>query len=633
MMRWLFLSVALLAYNPVSAQVRIAPRGTGALQEAYHLERTGRDAEAREIYRSILAANPRHSQAYSSLKNSLIRANLLEEAARVISSYIAAVPNDLDAQIELGEIYYRLDRKTVALETWRDLEKRFTTNQNYYRILVNTLAQLSLNTEIDSVAQRARQRFDDPSFLALELANYFATRGSVNRAVDEYINHLLVHPQQMKYVTDRILLLSDKPENQPFIEEQLQARLLDNDILVRLVLADFYFKSEHYDQCLQQHELLGLVTNDDLQRWLDLADGLLTERQYSQSITAFQTILQSGLRDQMPTRVMGEALLGIGRAFEQQIVTDDSNQSLVSFFPDNSIFEDHFYGTPEIDTDHLQASYRLYDSILVELPSSTYLAQAHYRLGEIKYRITRDFDGALQSYYSALKANPNTAMTRQLELRIGDVLLAQGKFDQALDHFLGQMQSKLDNAEISPFLIRLIQTNLLSGDVESALTLCETSLQTAQPSNPYYNDLMEIQDLIVTYYQEGSAEDKVAFVRFLMAEAAVRQNKLSEGLEILLDLQNNITGLPLYHLVTLHGALLARTLQQTDLALQLAGQLIGSGLADSGLVLRGEIYEYQLNDPHRALDSYHNLLENYPRSLLLEPVRYHIRTLNAQLGS
>ncbi len=627
------LLLTLMVIATMTAQVRVTPGGSGALQEARHLERLGRNEEAREIYRSILVSNPRHSQAYNSLKNNLIRDNRLEEASLVISSYIAAAPNDLSAQIELGEIYYRLEEKKAALSTWRDLEVRFSNNQSYYRNLINTLARLSLFSEIDSVTVRARKQFNDPSFLAMELANYHFARGSISKAVDEYINHLLVHPKQQKYVTDRILLLSDKPENHSFIESKLQARLLDNDILIRTILAGFYFKIEDFEQSIVQHQQLGLVTQDDLQRWLNLANALLAEEQYAAAIAAFQSILESDLRNRMPSRVMGEALLGIGQAFEKQIVPPAENQSLIGFLPENIIFEDHFFGAPEIDINHLESSYRLYDSILVELPTSAYLARAHHRLGEIKYRITRDFDGALQSYQAALGSRPNKGLMRQLELRIGDVYLAQGKFDHALEHYLRQMQSQFQEGEISPFLIRLIQTNLLSGDVESALTLCETSIQTASPINNYYNDLMEIQDLIITCYQDNDESGQKVFLTYLDAEALIRQNKLVEGLEILLDLNDNGIENRITPLLTLRAALLARTLQNSDLALQLANKLDNTDFADRGLVLRGEIFEYMHQDSHQALGYYHRLLEEYPQSLLLEPVRLHIREINSKLGS
>ena len=55
---------------------------------------------------------------------------------------------------------------------------------------------------------------------------------------------------------------------------------------------------------------------------------------------------------------------------------------------DNNIFfEDPFQIYSSISRDHLSSSLELYDSMLVSLKKSPLLAEAYFKLGEIKYRI------------------------------------------------------------------------------------------------------------------------------------------------------------------------------------------------------------------------------------------------------
>ncbi|GIT32064.1 MAG: hypothetical protein Ct9H300mP2_1430 [Candidatus Neomarinimicrobiota bacterium] len=62
---------------------------------------------------------------------------------------------------------------------------------------------------------------------------------------------------------------------------------------------------------------------------------------------------------------------------------------------------------PNISSEHLESSLNLYDSILVSLPKSSLIAEAHFRLAEIQYRIVQDFDRALKTYKTAFqKPNP-----------------------------------------------------------------------------------------------------------------------------------------------------------------------------------------------------------------------------------
>ncbi|GIS70623.1 MAG: hypothetical protein CM1200mP10_02000 [Candidatus Neomarinimicrobiota bacterium] len=61
-----------------------------------------------------------------------------------------------------------------------------------------------------------------------------------------------------------------------------------------------------------------------------------------------------------------------------------------------------------------------------ELPASSFSPKAHFRLGEIQFKITRDFDGARASYLSALASRPDNNLRENILLRIGDTFIAEG---------------------------------------------------------------------------------------------------------------------------------------------------------------------------------------------------------------
>jgi len=54
---------------------------------------------------------------------------------------------------------------------------------------------------------------------------------------------------------------------------------------------------------------------------------------------------------------------------------------------------------------------------------------------------------------------------------------------------------------------------------------------------------------------------------------------------------------------------------------------------DKGLVLSGEIAEFIEHDIEAAIGFYEQLLQDHPKSLLVEPVRQHIRELKSNLES
>jgi len=81
-------------------------------------------------------------------------------------------------------------------------------------------------------------------------------------------------------------------------------------------------------------------------------------------------------------------------------------------------------------------------------------------------------------------------------------------------------------------------------------------------------------------------------------------------------------------LATLRLALLLIEFGQLDQALQVALSIENSPIKDRGLVLAGEIEEKFLGNIQNALGYYNRLLAECPTSLLVEPVRLHIRKLS-----
>ena len=69
-----------------------------------------------------------------------------------------------------------------------------------------------------------------------------------------------------------------------------------------------------------------------------------------------------------------------------------------------------------------------------------------------------------------------------------------------------------------------------------------------------------------------------------------------------------------------------------ETALALADLLTDTQLAETGITLLGEIHELNGN-PEQSLLNYHRLLEEYPLSILTEPVRFRVRELNIKSGS
>ena len=605
------------------AQITVIPQGRDLIQNALLMERKGDIERARTLYEDMLKENPGNRQAYQRLKEILKRTGELESATQLVEVWIDLNPNDLQAYIELGEIAFLKEDKIRAAKIWHDFETAYGTNISIYRMLVHTFSRLGLTEEMEELVKRGRSKLGQIDMLALDLANYYYSRQTYDRALDEYLIYIIEHPQQEKLVTDRVLLMSDDPENHLLIEKKLISSLENNHLIINKLLAGYYFKTSRYNEALNTHRSMGLDKNSDFNRWLLLASNLRKESQYDLSIKAYQELLDLEL--DIPPKIIGEALLGLGKTYEDQLLPNIRNNLLVVFYPDNLFFKNEFLQISSRSRESLEKTFELYKRVLQELPASSFSPKAHFRLGEIQFKITRDFDGARASYLSALASRPDNNLRQNILLRIGDTFIAEGNLIAARNHF--KVQDRNNNNSISPFTMKEIQLTFLTGTIDTAKTVLDSMIVNSLPNDKYFNDLMELQDIIAQHYTFGSETDKEALLQYSITERFLQQYKLVEAAEMLAFIRENYPDVSILPTVMLRECLLRLLLEDVSISLNIAKLLEKTIFAPQGITIQGEINEQFFGDIDEAMKFYNNLLESYPMSMLAEPVRMRMRQL------
>ena len=214
-------------------------------------------------------------------------------------------------------------------------------------------------------------------------------------------------------------------------------------------------------------------------------------------------------------------------------------------------------------------------------------------------------------------------MNESIRLRLGDLYLSSGQFDEAIVYFHQDKSHRVDDRTI-----RYLNAHLYSGSLETPMAFLDSVTLALNPDHRFFNDLLEIHDLMVNYYADGTRSDRQAFATFFEAEGLIRQFKIPEGLDMFQSLRNDHPDALITPLATLRLALLLIEFGQLDQALRVAISIENSPLKDQGLVLAGEIEEQFLGNTQNALSYYHRLLSECPSSLLVGPVRLHIRKLS-----
>ncbi|MED5553800.1 MAG: tetratricopeptide repeat protein [Candidatus Neomarinimicrobiota bacterium] len=571
------------------------------------------------IYKDIISKSPNNFQAIRNLKNIYKKSQRYDDGINFLKYYLNRNPKDIQLHIELGEFYYLKEEISLAKKVWSDGINNFKSNKSYYRILLSTYDKYSLEKEIFNMIKKGRDNFGK-NFLAQELGSYYQRRKEYKKAIDEYILTLLSNTGSGSTVSRRILMMSDDSEAKGIIEIKLLETSTKYPDILLPTLADHYFKHGDYFNSYNTYLEWADKGFFNAKKWLDFANSLRKEESYSFSIKAYEFALKQDLREYQ----IGESLLGLAKTFEDQISPIEEKDIIPFFYNDNMFFADAFQLYSKISPENLQSSLAIYDSILVSIHESSLITEAQFRLAEIQYRIIGDFDKSSALYMTALSQNPPIELTKKIVLRIGDVLLAKGNFNEAIS-FLDSIYSVYKMPEVKN---KLVETHLFSGRPDTVLMIINEIFSTINPTNNSFNDLMEIRDIINHYYSEVDETSKTAFIEFLKSEYLLKQGKISEASQLLDYIIKNNKDSELVPLISLRRAIVLMRLKKFDQALSQVQSIENTIFADRSIIMSGQIYEQIYNNTQKALAYYMRIINDYSDSIYSEPIRYHIRRLN-----
>ena len=607
------------------AQIEVLPEGKSAFIQAMAMEQSGNLDGAVQIYNQILYGNPNHQQSYLQLRNIYTKTGDPASAIPLVTKWLKTHPNDLQSSLALGEFYFRNQEEEKALAVWQHFRNTQLNNQTSYRLLLQSYIRFGQTKAMASLVLKGRKQFNEPYFLAIDLANYYQSRQSYDRSLNEYMILIKHQKQYLKYTIDRILLMSDDSTTHVLIDSTLLSASA-NIPEVKIISAGFYYKTGQFEKALREHKQMGVNNPSDSKRWLDFSQNLLKENQYQLSIEAYHYFLQNMTRND--PSVLGKTLLGSGQAYENQIIQNQTELQFVKWYPNNDFFQSTRIKGPDILDEPLANTLEHYQSILALLPPSNTTATVHFRLGEIQSNILQDVNGAKHSYEKALVSRPNADLRKKIQIRLGDLLLISGQYPEAIDYFDRQINAVSSPENIDGNTIRYLTSLLFNREIDQPLSFLDSIVYAINPNHPYFNDLMEMHDLITQYYSDGTRDDRLAFESFFQGESLVRQFKIQEAIESFNYINHRHPDALITPLSTLRKALLLLEFDQPEAALMAALSIENSPLKDRGLALAGEIEERFLGNPKKALNHYHRILSECKSSLLVEPVRLHIRKLS-----
>ena len=606
--------------NLIFAQRNVGIESQSLFLQAMRMERSGDILNAEKIYKNILNSEPTHQPSFFQLRNIYSKNNDLESGIQLIEGWLKNNPTDYQSMLSLGEFYFKNQKRTKANEIWDDFSRNNLSNKTMYRLLFHTYIKFGQTNSMELLASKGREEFNEPYFLAIEIANYYQSRQAFGRSLEELMLLIRHQKQYLRYATDRILIMSDDTTSHSIIDSTLNANLEINPF-VREVLGGFYYKIGNFTEAYEEYKLLDFQNKENINKWLVFADNLRKEGQFDLSIQSYHFMLEN--LSQSDPGVIGRILLGLGSSYENQIIKRQSDLKFVKWFPENSVFNNQFIRSPDVNNAPLANSIEHYQSLLALLPNTRTTATVHYRLAQIQSRIMRDFEGAKSSYETALKSNPDTELKNLIFSDIGKLLIYDGRYKEAKIYFHPNQNENLNDQTIG-----YLNSLLYGLEIDSAMTFLDQIILSIDTSNKYFNDIFEIHDLIKNYYADGTKDDKIAFKAFFKAESLINEYKLKEAIKVLESIRINHSDSMIYPITTLRMALLSIDLMQFEKSIIYALAMEDTNLKDVGLTLAAEVEESYLKNTDNALRYYYRVLAECSGSLLADPVRLHLRKIS-----
>ncbi|MBT8307641.1 MAG: tetratricopeptide repeat protein [Maribacter sp.] len=432
-----------------------------------------------------------------------------------------------------------------------------------------------------------------------QLARIYGEQGNINKMYSAYLN-LLTNGKTSKSNVLRSIddFISSNPENENNII--LKKILLKNaqqnpDVLWNDLLSWLFVQQKQYSSAFRQEKaIFKRMEGGSIQRLVSLGNLALEDNEKEISKSIFEYVVEKTVDE--VTRLNAQLNL-----IDIQLM-DTNEKSLVEVAKQyEALVQTHGYKSQTLQ---LQIAYANFLTFKLDTPQP-----------------------AIDMLKRCLELPLNARGMAFVKLALGDILVFDKKFNQALIYF-SQIQKKLKNDVLGQNArFKVAQTSFYKGDFDWALT--QLKVLRSSTSQLIANDAMQLSLLI----SDNSLEDstQTALKKYARADLLGYQNKTEEAIAALDDILQNHKGEKIEDEALLKQGQLLESIKNYEAAkfnYQKIVEFYASDiLADDAYFALGELYRNVLNEPEKAREQYEKIIYNYQDSYYFPQARDNFRML------
>jgi len=499
--------------------------------------------------------------------------------------------------VDLGYNYHLKNDEEKAQDYYNQALLKIDENPIYgyyvaYRFETHALIDLAAKAYERSMELRPEANYH------IQLARIYGEQGEIEKMFTSYVNFVEKNnsfANQVKRYFNDYISESSEDENNAILRKVLLKKIQEQpDVIWNQLLSWLYVQQRDYAKAFAQEKAIYKREQESLRGIIDLAN--LT------------------LEEDMPEISADILMYLIETAIDIETIVD-SHKNLLELQTKHATKEEY----KVIDQN--------YNNVINEFENNPEIVDIKVSYAHFKAFYLNNPDEAITYLKTALEGKFNRFQLAKIKLELGDILVFQEKFNEALIYY-SQIQTSLKNSTISQEArFKVAKASYYKGDFKWAEA--QLKILKASTSQLIANDALDLKLLISDNKFEDSTQ--TALKLYAKADLYAYQNKTDEAITLLDKiLENHKTESIIDQALYKQGKLYEG--KKDYLKAEANYKAIIDNyrediLADDAYYALAELYVNVLNKPEEAQALYEKIIFNHADSIYFVEARKKFRAL------
>lgn len=499
--------------------------------------------------------------------------------------------------VELGYNYQLKNNLDKANENYIKAIESLDINVNNSFSVARSFQSHSLLNEAISTYEKAMVLKPQLNF-NLQLAQIYGEQGDVEKMLNSYISFIESNPGALNTIKRTIndFISEDSAQENNILFRKLLLKKIQQEpnLLWNELLSWLFIQQKDFNKAFIQEKAIFNRQPESLYRIQELASIAMNENDQEIAKEIFNFLIETA--QDIDTKI-------------------DAHSNLLQIETKESIKENY----PAIDSKY-QAFFEEFGKFSPTL--QVQIAYAHF----LAFKMN-ETDKAISFLDDTLKLPLTELQKAEVKLELGDILLLQEKFNNALIYYT-QIQRNLKNSTISQEArFRVAKASYYKGDFKWAES--QLKILKASTSQLTANDALELKLLITDNKYEDSLQ--TALKLYAKADLLAFQDRNDEAISLLNKILNEHKTEPIMAQALFKQAQLFEAKKQFENAETNYNNILLNYkegiLADNACFALAEIYANQLAQPEKAKALYEQIIFNHADSIYFVEARKKYRAL------